>query len=478
MAPVNVGSASARGASSEEAALSQSPSVKPPADRVSSPVVVAFASAGIPTAIIGLLLAIYMPRFYAGHIGLPLAAVGLAFTTVRILDIGLDPILGAVMDRTHTRLGRYRPWLAASIPIQMLAIWLLLNPAGGATSLYLTGWLLLLYAGVSVGTLSQAAWAGALATDYHDRSRVYGWMQAVAVIGTMAILLLPLYTRGAITPGKAESMRALAMIMMVVIPAGTLAAVVLTPERTTVAPATGAIAWRDYWDAVRRPTMLRIIIADLFLALGPGTLLPIYIFFFKDVKGFTVAQANILLVPLVAASLIGSPFAALVAKRFGKHRTLMAATFAFAIAQTILMVIPRGTLGLTALGMLLVGFTSAGFTPLLRAMVADVADEVRLEQRKEQLGLMYAMVTSTSKIGAAVSVTIVFTILQLVGYRAEDSAVNTPQAIEGLAMCYLFAPIILVVIGGAALWGYSLDEKRHAGIRDALQARDGAPPSI
>jgi GPH family glycoside/pentoside/hexuronide:cation symporter len=128
--------------------------------------------------------------------------------------------------------------------------------------------------------------------------------------------------------------------------------------------------------------------------------------------------------------------------------------------------------------MLLVGFSSAAFTPLLRAMVADVADEVRLEQGKEQLGLMYAMVTSTSKIGSAVSVTIVFTILQLVGYQAKDTVVNTPDAIFGLQMCYLFAPIILVVIGGAALWGYSLDETKHAGIRAALEERDRASPTV
>jgi len=84
------------------------------------------------------------------------------------------------------------------------------------------------------------------------------------------------------------------------------------------------------------------------------------------------------------------------------------------------------------------------------------------------------MVTTTSKIGAAVSVSIVFLILQLVGYRPEETAVNTPEAIFGLQMCYLFAPIVLVIVGGAALWGYGLDERRHAVIRTALDERDRA----
>jgi GPH family glycoside/pentoside/hexuronide:cation symporter len=83
------------------------------------------------------------------------------------------------------------------------------------------------------------------------------------------------------------------------------------------------------------------------------------------------------------------------------------------------------------------------------------------------------MVTTTSKIGVAISVSIVFPILQLIGYNGKEGAVNTPQAIQGLEMCYLFAPIILVFIGGGALFGYDLDRKRHAEIRAALDAHEG-----
>jgi glycoside/pentoside/hexuronide:cation symporter, GPH family len=46
--------------------------------------------------------------------------------------------------------------------------------------------------------------------------------------------------------------------------------------------------------------------------------------------------------------------------------------------------------------------------------------------------------------------------------------VNTPHAIFGLEMCYLFAPVILVWAGGAMFFGYRLDATRHAEIRAAL----------
>ena len=84
------------------------------------------------------------------------------------------------------------------------------------------------------------------------------------------------------------------------------------------------------------------------------------------------------------------------------------------------------------------------------------------------------MVTTTTKIGQSVTVAIVFPVLAFVGYNGAEGAVNTPHAIFGLEMCYLFAPVVLVLIGAAMFFGYRLDSKRHAEIRDALAELEAA----
>ena len=165
------------------------------------------------------------------------------------------------------------------------------------------------------------------------------------------------------------------------------------------------------------------------------------------------------------------------ARKFGKHRTIQAACVCYAIAQTILMALPRVHPGYhrfpdalpTVAGMFAVGFCASAFLLLIRAMVADIVDEVRLETKQDLTSLLFSMVTTTTKIGATVTVFIVFPILQFVGYNGKEGVANTPQAIQGLEMCYLFAPIILVFFGGAALFGYKLDAKRHSEIRQALE---------
>ncbi len=221
--------------------------------------------------------------------------------------------------------------------------------------------------------------------------------------------------------------------------------------------------------------MLRLVLADLALTLGPGTTGPLYVYYFHDAKGFTIPDVGFLLISYIGAGILGAPFWGRVSARFGKHRTVQIACVAYSIMQSILMAMPRVWPHYTFLqalptvvGMFSVGFCASAFLLLVRSMIADVADEVKLEVKQDLTSLLFSMVTTTTKVGASITVLIVFPILALVGYNGAEGAVNTPHAIFGLEMCYLFAPIILVWFGGAMFFGYKLDAKRHGEIRDAL----------
>ena len=449
------------------------PTAGPAAGRLSTPTLFAFASAGIPGAMLMLILGTYMPRFYASHLEIPLTAVAAAVATVRLTDIGFDLLIGYGMDRTNTRFGRYKVWFALSLPILMFATWKILNPPEDAGVSYLITWLLVIYTGTSISSLSHAAWAAALATGYNERSRVYGWMQGVGVVGSVSLLLTPILTGGAIQPGKGESMAAIGMIIIGLLPFTTAANVFVVPERVAAQHGKGA-SLKDYMAVFTTPGMLRLVIADLFLVLGPGTTSPIYIFFFHDAKGFAIHEVSLLLIPYIGAGLVGAPFWARVAQKLGKHRTLQVACVCYAITQTVLMAMPKGAFALTAVGMFSVGFCASAFVLLVRAMVADISDQIRLETGQNQAGLLYALITITQKFGSSITVAIVFPILAAVGYNAKEGAVNTEAAIRGLEMCYLFAPIALVLVGGAMFFGYKLDGDRHADIRRQLDERDAA----
>ena len=451
-----------------------------PGPRIPLHTVSAFALPGLPLAATVLVLGVYLPRFYVG-LGIGLTAVAGAIAIVRLVDIWFDPFIGLAMDRTRSPIGRYRPWLIGAAPIVMLGLYMLLMPRGAVSPLYLIVWYLVVSAGASMMLLGLAAWSAVLATNYDERSRLYGWTQGLAVLGSILLLLLPLLTHGAIVLGKAASMPTIGWILIAALPVAILVCTTLTPEKLAPSAARPRFSLADYWSAISRGSMWRIIVADLTLTLGPGTTAPLYIYFFHDAKGFSVAEAGLLLVFYIGAGVFGAPFWGRIARILGKHRTVQVACVAYGIAQTTLMALPRVWPGHaipdalpTVAGMFAVGFCASAFLLLVRAMVADVADEVRLERGADLTSLLFSMVTTTTKIGAAITVAVVFPILAMVGYNGKEGAVNTPHAIFGLEMCYLFAPIILVFVGGAMFFGYKLDSKRHGEIRAALEERDAA----
>jgi len=436
------------------------------------PRLLAFSSAGLPSAALLLVAAVYLPHYFAGHIGLSLATVGAAFSVVRLVDIGLDPVFASVMDRSRTAFGRYRPWLLLGAPLIMVASYMLFMAEPGVHAPYLIGWLIVLYAGMSTLILSQAAWGACLATDYNERARVYGVMQAMSVLGTVLVLLLPLALAAHVAKGAAGGVHVMGWFILIITPLTVALAGAATPEPKVRPVVASRFGPREFFAMMNLPEMRRIIFADLIISLGPGTTAALYLFFFHDARGYTGPQTNLLLLFYIAAGLLGAPFWGWLATRIGKHRALMTSAVAYVFSQGALMIIPSATMSLAIPCMFLVGFVATAFVPGIRSMVADVADKVRLEQGQDRTSLLYAMVTTTQKIGVAITVGISFAVLQAVGFNPKEGAVNTPQAIEGLEACYVFVPVVFALIGGAAFFGYKLDAGRHAEIRSALDARD------
>ncbi len=437
---------------------------------LSLPAVLIFASGHIPIAALVLAISVHLPRYFASHLGLSLTVVGAAFALVRFVDIPIDAAMGLAMDRTRTRFGRYRVWMAMGAPILMFALYMLLMSPEGVGQGYLFGWLLLMYVGYSGVYLSHLAWAGRIAPNYKERSRVFGAITGLGVVGAMAVLLIPVFltSRGAT---DAESVQAMIWFIIGATAVTSMLVVLVSPERIAKDQAT-RFELKDYWALLTRPNILRLLAADLFVTLGPGWMAAIYLFYFTDSLGFTLAQANLLLMIYIAAGFAGAPLAAWLANKISKHRALMVNTTVYSLGLILLPTLPKGEFLIFGVAMFLVGAMAAGFTVMIRAITADIADEIRLESGREWMGLMYAMTTATSKLASAGSIILTFSVLAAVGYQAKEGATNTPEAIRGLELAYIIGPIFFVMVAGACFIGYRLTAERHAEIRRQLDEQD------
>jgi len=359
----------------------------------------------------------------------------------------------------------------------MGACWGLFMPPGGAGVGYLTFWLVAYNAGQSIVILSYTSWTSSLAPHYADRSRLFGLCMGISTLGSICVLLLPLFTHGRITAGANSSMETIGWICILLLPVSALLLTVFVPDRPaviqTVRPGMGLKAVAS---VIRRPTVIRLIIGDFCLFLALSLTAPIQIFFLKDVKGLSLSEISVMMIFLVGSGAFGSPAWGLVAARVGKHMAIQIAGLVYVICHLTLVFLPPLAPGHAlqqmipiAMALFAIGFCGSAFGTSIRAMIGDVADELLLETGVNRTGLLYSMVSTTTKVGGALGV-VTFPLLVLFGYSASEKVINTPYAIFGLTLIYGLCPIIFLIIGGITFRGYSLDAQRHAEIRRALEA--------
>lgn len=432
----------------------------------------AFATPTIPLAAMLMPVTAYLPNYYAKDLKVDLAELGWAFMVVRFFDLWFDPALGLLMDRTKSRWGRFRPWFVVGAPIAMLATYMLFMARPGIGGGYILLWLIVGFSGQSMSQLGHMAWAATIAPGYDERSRVYGWWQAMTVGGMIGILLMPPIIKFGFGGDFADGVKAMGWFTIIALPLTTLLALASTGEPPAKPhhepPRLGQIL-----AMFRRPSVLRVLTADIAwgtaLAVS-GTLL---FFFFDAVRGIDRGLAGLMLIAFFFGALAGAPLWRAVARRYGKHHAMMIGGLAWAVMQLSVMVSPN-ILWVGFLTMFLAGIPYAAGAIMLKAMMADVADEERLASGVDRTGLLFSLLTGSIKIGSMLAVGGSLFLLKEVGFVAELSGNNSPTALLTLQLMFCFGPGSLALLSAWIISGYRLDAGAHEDVRRRLAEKDAA----
>ena len=427
----------------------------------------AFSGPGLPIGAVGLPMIVYLPPYYAGTLGLDLAAVGLVFFLVRAIDLPLDPVLGHWMDRTKSRLGRYRPWLLAGGLTLAAGVWLVFMATPGLSAFAAFCYLMVLYLGYSLTAVSQLGWGSTLSDDYHHRSRIFSWWMAAQVLGMILVLLLPPLVGGG-TP--AGGIHAMGWFVIATAPLTVLLMALALRERDRVGERPRA-SWAQIRALAKNPLLLRLVLLDILTSVAPGITGAMFLFYFEHRLGFDAREASLLLLIYFVAGFAAAPLWIALAHRIGKHRALAAAALAYALFQLGLSLLPR-SLGMAGAipAMAIVGLPYIAAPSLLRAMMNDAADVDRLQNGLDRNALLQALLTSTQKISYAMPVAIIYPILSLIGFQPRPGAANTESAIWGMTLLFVLVPVALMLIAAWVASRWPLDRARHAEVQAALAA--------
>jgi len=439
------------------------------ARQVSLPHLLAFIGPCVPFAALGLPLVANLPEYYGTTLGLG-AIVGAVFFIVRCFDILIDPLLGYWMDRTRTRLGRFKLWMLICLPILFVSAGFIFLAHTGVSPFYLGGWLFALYVGFSIAALSQASWGGVLSTDYDERSRIFAFWQVGNIAGIICVVLIPVIVNTGLHHSYALAVQIMGLFIMITLPVMIGLALWIVPECLSNAP-THDIRLSHYFDMLKRRNVRCILWADLFMGLAPGVMAALFFYFFEETRGLHREQSNVAMFLYFVAGIVGAPIWVLMARRLNKHVTLIISSLIFAAFYGAMMFAPAGNAPVVMAMTFLNGIPYAASLLLTRALMADIGDEVLHETGHDHKGTLMAILSATTKIGYALSVLTV-TGLGVLGFNVKAPASSPHHALVWLQIVFIGLPVMFLLLGAYAMKDYDLSPERHRRILQDLMQRN------
>lgn len=431
-----------------------------------------FGSLAIPLSGAGLPLALFVPQVYASHFGLSLATIGFIFFLGRFWDVAADPIVGMLSDRTRTRFGRRRPWIAAGGALFGIGAALLFFPPAHIPPAYLAGALFVFYAGWTMIEIPFSAWAGELSVHYHERTRIVTYQQTMRALGLLLVLILPtLIDQWRPADGVLKLHAAGVFILLTLPPALLLSLGVIGEPAAPALPAPRTGAWRAATLIFRDRLLLRVLASDVAVTAGQSIRAGLIAFFCVSYMGLPQWASGLYLLQFVFGVAAG-PIWLAIGRRLGKRETAIAGELAQAAINVALLAVFPDMLWLLIALAVAQGLTQGSGNLMLRAMVADVADAHELRTGHNRTGLFFSVFSLATKTGPALGIGIALPLLAWLGFQPRGA--SAPAALEALKYVFALGPTVAHIISASLIWRFPIDQTRHAAIRAALEAR-GTP---
>ncbi len=438
----------------------------------------AFSLPAVPIAALGLPLVVHIPPFYAKITGLELTAIGALFMLIRFWDVFTDPVLGILSDRFETKWGRRRHWIVISVPIVMLSVYMIFMPpfeVVGAT--YLLGWMIVLYIGWTLLTISHMSWGAELTPSYNERSRVQGAREIALILGMVAVLSLPIVIEQ-MAPADLDHARVAAMgwFVVILLPIMVFVATRFVGERDTPRP--DHVPFAETLRVLSRNHPLRIVlICDLLGGIGGGLVASLFIFLVEDTLKLA-ALSGIMLLCYFLAGVLCIPIWIKFSERFGKHKATAFSAIFSGVTIPLIFLIPEGNAMVALICWIIFGLNMAAGPFLYRSIMADVADHDAITSGQQRTGLFYSLLTSTNKIGAAFAIFIGFFLLDQAGFVAGGE--NSQEVLDQLRFIYVVPAVIVSFAVAVIIWRFPIDEQTQLANRKILERRaiDAAAAAI
>jgi Na+/melibiose symporter-like transporter len=458
---------------------------------------------GLPLAVIGYPLAIWIPAHYSGGLGLSLAMVGTILMLARLTDVVSDPLMGELSDRWRTRFGRRKPWLVLGAPLMMLGVYQLFMPPDDIGLGYFLVWLTLFFLGSTMIGLPHRAWGAELSPEYHQRSRVTAAREFYVLVGLMVAAAVPMMIEimadqgigvsgvfsqmwrdavGAFTGDILDKtpvdratltgpvLAGLAWVVIGVLPLA-VALVVMVVKEPPPAMRERVPLKEGFRYLMKNGPMKRVLLIALLVHFGESFRNAVSLFFIRDLIGIPTIGAAYFF--YFIAGLGAIPFWLWLGRKIGKHRAFIGTLVTVAIVSAANLFLDYGDYLPFFLLFIVKGFCFGGLQFLPVAMLADVVDVDSARSGGRRAGTYFAILGFSEKIAIAFGTGVSLNIVGLLGFDpAGGMAASTEIGVTALRLVYCLGPIFFYGLALGLIWSYPLTPVRHARLRQRIERRN------
>lgn len=445
-----------------------------PSGKLKTSKIIAYSAIAVPGAMFAYPIAVWLPAFYAGELGISLAAIASMLFIARMTDIVTDPVVGYISDHLKGPWGRRKPIIALGVPVLLLGIVMLLMPGyiwGGVPGAwYLLVWYMVMYLGVTLVFLPYGAWGAELSSDYHERSRIMGIREFFTMGGLILAAAIPAIVQGT---GRVNPSEVLAVMALAVVGITPLVAV-LALWRVRENPNVGSqkIPLMEGLRLVaRNGPMVRILLIHIIVMAGEAFRNALSLFFMRDVIGIQ-AIGPLYLIYFIAG-LVAIPFWLWLGRRIGKHKGFAVCLGAVGVISILTYFLSPGDFLAFKILFYLKGSCFGGLMFLPASMLADVVDVDTARSGGKRAGTFFAISGMCGKLATAFGTSLPLYIIAWFNFDASGAeGVNSTQTLQWLDFNYAIMPAFFFAAALYLIWKYPLTAERHARLLVMIEKRN------
>ncbi len=419
----------------------------------------AFAFGALGKDIVYMLIASYMLYYYNVVLGMSSVFIGTVMMAARVFDAFNDPIMGIIVAKTHTKHGRFRPWILTGTILNAVIIYAIYATPDNISATGAKIWLTVFYLlwGITYTMMDIPFWSmiPAITKPGKDREELTSIARSAAGVGdaiptVLTMIVVPILSGSSVIADYKIGFKYWALIIAVFFIISEVVFCIFVPEQPTDVQEESVSIKEMFASLLRNDQAMTVVVSIIFVYTALNIVGNLILYFFQFDVGNTDAYSMFTAVCFAAQVVIMMIFPVF-RKKMKKIPLYMTGFFVQILGFVVILVMASTKIYGEHWQLLLIpgAMVYAGYgmlNVLLTIFLSDSVDYGEVKNGRREESVIFSMQTFTVKLASGLAVFIAGIVIDLIALN-EKALVQSAETLEGLRISMTIPSIVLLVVG-------------------------------